>query len=232
MRVSARRSGSRRTPRNGLRLYDYAASANCYKVRLLLAQLDRPYERIPVDIFAGDTLDDDYAAKNPARTTPLLETDDGRFIPESAAILFYLAEGTPFLADDPFDRAQIVRWLVYEQTEVIPPIGGLRFRLHTERLNADDEDARQRLAIAHEVLALLHEHLAENEFFVGDTYTIADMAVYGYVHVAHEAGIDMQPHGNVRSWLERIRSQPRYMNDLAPYPPNSHAGASRSIYDA
>ena len=215
-----------------MRLYDYAASANCYKVRLLLAQLERPYERVPTDIFSGDTLDDAYAAKNPARTTPLLETDAGQFLPESAAILLYLADGTPYLPEDPFERAQVVRWLVYEQTDVIPPIGGLRFRLHTSRLSADDENARERLAVAHEVLALLDAHLADNEFFVGGAYTIADIAIYGYVHVAHEADIDMHPYTGVRAWLDRVRDQPRYMNDLAPYPPSSFAGVSRSIYDA
>ena len=111
-----------------LRLYDYGASCNCYKARLLLAQLGLEYERVPVDIFAGDTLTDEFAAMNPARTTPVLESDDG-FLPESNAILVYLASGTSFLPADPFELAQVVRWLLYEQTDVVPAIGGLRFRL-------------------------------------------------------------------------------------------------------
>jgi glutathione S-transferase len=97
-----------------LRLYDYAASANCYKVRLLLAHLALPYERVATDIFAGETLTDEYAAMNPMRTTPVLQTPNG-FLPESNAILLYLAEGTRFLPDDPFERAQVVRWLIYER---------------------------------------------------------------------------------------------------------------------
>ena len=91
----------------GLRLYDYPASCNCYKVRLLLANLERPYERVPVDIFAGDTLTDEYARMNPARTTPVLETEDGRHLPESNAILVYLAQGTPYRPDDRFELAQL-----------------------------------------------------------------------------------------------------------------------------
>src|SRR2546430_2689280 len=167
-----------------LRLYDYAASANCYKVRLLLAQLGADYERVPVDIFAGETLTDAYAQVNPARTAPVLETDDGRFLPESAAILLYLADGTTFLPDDPFDRAHVVRWLVYEQTDVIPAIGGLRFRLVTGRLDPDGEDAARRRQNGLEVLRLLDEHLSGRQFFAGDAYSVADIAIYGYVHVA------------------------------------------------
>src|SRR5689334_12141308 len=91
----------------GLRLYDYAASANCYKVRLLLAQLRQPYERVPIDIFAGDTLTDDFQAKNPARSTPVLQIGESTYLTESNAILFFLAEGTPFLPDDPLQRAEV-----------------------------------------------------------------------------------------------------------------------------
>src|SRR5437867_1377940 len=112
-----------------MRLYDYSASCNCYKVRLLLAQLGRAYERVPVDIFACGTLTDEYVAMNPARTTPMRDTDYARFLPESYAILFYLAQGTPFLPEDPLERAEVVCWLVYEQTDVIPTMGGLLLRL-------------------------------------------------------------------------------------------------------
>jgi glutathione S-transferase len=100
-----------------MKLYDYAASANCYKVRLLLAQLGRDYERVPVDIFAGDTLTDEFAAINPARSTPVLEHPAGVFLPESNAILLHLGEDTPFLPDDP----QVFRWLFFEQADVVPP---------------------------------------------------------------------------------------------------------------
>ena len=214
-----------------MRLYDYAASCNCYKVRLLLAQLGQPYERVPVDIFDGGTLTDEYAAMNPARTTPVLETDDGRFLPESNAILFYLAEGTPFLPDDPFERAEVLRWLIYEQTDVIPTMGGLRFRLLVGRLKPGEPDAVRRKEGALEVLRLLDDHLAEQEFFVGGRYTIADIAMYGYTHVAHEAGIEMEPYANVRAWFERVQQQPGYIEDVEPYGANAAPGAGRSLYD-
>jgi glutathione S-transferase len=214
-----------------MRLYDYPASCNCYKVRLLLAQLAAPYERVPVDIFAGDTLTDEYAAKNPARTTPLLETDDGRFLPESNAILFYLAEGTPFLPDDPFQRAEVMRWLIYEQTDVIPTMGGLRFRLLVGRLTPEDPDAVRRKEGSLEVLRVLDDHLATRAFFVGEGYTIADIAIYGYSHLAHEAGIDLEPYANLRAWFERVEQQPGYMEDVEPYGANAAPGAGRSLYD-
>lgn len=214
-----------------MRLYDYAASCNCYKVRLLLAQLGREYERVPVDIFAGHTLTDEYAAKNPARTTPVLETDDGRFLPESAAILVYLAEGTPFLPDDAFERAEVVRWLIYEQTDVIPTMGGLRFRLLVGRLTPDEPAAVRRKEGSLEVLRLLDEHLATREFFVGGRYTIADIAIYGYSHLAHEAGIEMEPYAHLRAWFERVEQQPGYIEDVEPYGANAAPGAGRSLYD-
>jgi glutathione S-transferase len=213
-----------------LRLYDYDASCNCYKVRLLLAQLGIPYERVPVDIFDGGTLTDQFGRMNPARTVPVLELPDGRFLPESAAILVYLAEGSELWPDEPLDRAQVLRWLVYEQTDVISATGGLRFRLATGRLQPDDPDARHRRAQGQEVLSLLDDHLAEHHFFVADGYTVADIAIYGYVHVADEAGYDMSAYPNIERWLERVTVQPGYMNDVEPYPPNARAGAGRSLY--
>jgi glutathione S-transferase len=214
-----------------LKLYDYAASCNCYKVRLLLAQLGRPYERVAVDIFAGDTLTDAYARMNPLRTTPVLETEDGRFLSESAAILWHLAEGTSLLPADAFERAEVLRWLVYEQTDVIPATGGLRFRLQTGRLTADEPAAQARRAAGLEVLALLDAHLDGRAFVVGAGYSIADVALHGYVHVAHEAGYAMEDHPHVSAWLARVAQQPGYMNDLAPYPPNARPGAGRSTYE-
>ena len=213
-----------------LRLYDYAASCNCYKARLLLAQLGLEYERIPVDIFDGVTLTDEFAAMNPSRTTPVLETVHG-FLPESNAILVYLAAGTPLLPDDAFERAQIVRWLLYEQTDVVPAIGGLRFRLLVGRWTPDAPEAQRRRSWSHEVLRLLEDHLAANEFLAAGRYTIADIAVYGYSHRANEAGIDLAPYPNVREWFARVERQPGYMEDVEPYGANAAPGAGRSIYD-
>ncbi len=210
-----------------MKLYDYAASANCYKARLLLAHLGRDYERVPVDIFGGDTLTEEFAAINPARSTPVLEHPPGVFLPESNAILLHLAQETPLLPDDP----QIYRWLFFEQADVVPAIGGLRFRLITGRLAPDEPEALRRRSAAHEVLTLLNGQLAEREFLVGDRYSVADISIYGYVHVAHEADLDLAPYGAVRAWLARVEAQPGFMNDLEPYPANAQAGAGRSIYD-
>ena len=216
--------------RNGLRLYDYFASCNCYKVRLLLAQLGLRHERVPIDIFNGETLTDEYSAMNPSRTTPVLETEDRRYLPESNAILVYLAKGTPYLPDDAFELAQVVRWLIYEQTDVIPTMGGLRFRLLVGRLTPSDPDAIRRKEGAAEVLRLLDEHLGTRDFFVGGRYTIADVAIYGYSHLAHEAGIDTRPYPNLRAWFERVEQQPGYIEDVEPYGANAAPGAGHSLY--
>ncbi len=213
-----------------LRLYDYAASCNCYKLRLLLALLDLSYERVPVDIFAGETLSDGYARMNPARSTPVLEVVPGQFLPESNAILLYLAEDTSFLPTNRMERAQVVRWLLYEQTDVVPGVGGLRFRLQTGRLKPDDADAIHRRTAGEQVLAVLDYHLAQHKFFVADHYTIADIGIYGYTHVAGEAGYEMNRYPAVQAWLNRVATQPGRIDDLAPYPPNARPGAGRSIY--
>jgi glutathione S-transferase len=213
-----------------MKLYDYVASANCYKVRLLLAQLGRDYERVPVDIFGGDTLTDEFARLNPLRSTPVLVLDDGRTLVESNAILWYLAHGTELLPDDPFQQAQVCRWLIYEQSDVMFNIGGLRFRLVTGRWSPNDEPAAARRDGAYETLQILDGHFAERRFLVDDRYTIADVAVYAYAHVAGDAGIDTAPYPHFEQWLARVREQPGFMDDLEPYPPNASALAGRSVY--
>jgi glutathione S-transferase len=210
-----------------VRLYDYAASPNCYKARLLLAQLDIDYERVPIDIFGGDTLADDYAQVNPARRVPVLEPEPERFIPESGAILLYLAEGSELLPDDPVERAQVHRWLFFEQTQIYPTAGGLRFLVGTGRVNA--EDAPKGLAV--QALKLLDEHLEGNDFLLGGRYTLADLALYAYTHCADEGGLEMDRFPAIQRWLDRVQEQPGHMNDLEGFPENAKAGASRSIYD-
>jgi glutathione S-transferase len=213
------------------RLYDYSASCNCYKVRLLLAHLGVRYERVPVDIFNGETLTDEYARLNPMRTTPVFVTEDGRTLVESNAILLYLARGTEYLPDDAFGLARTVGWLIYEQTDVIPTIGGLRFRLLAGRTEPSDPDAIRRHNGAKPVLALLDDHLSHSDFFGNSRYTIADTALYGYTHLAHEAGIDIEPYANVRAWFARVEQQPGYMEDVLPYGANAAPGFGQSIYD-
>jgi glutathione S-transferase len=210
-----------------MRLHDYAASGNCYKVRLLLALLGQPYERVPVDIFAGDTLTDEFAALNPARTTPVLELDDGRALPESAAILWYLAEGTTFLPDDRLARARVLQWLCFERA-LTPAVAGARFQVMTGRT---DDETPFLLVNGRELLAKLDRRLEGRDWVTLDGPTIVDVALYGYTHVANDAGFDLAAHPAIGAWLDRVRALPGYVNDLVPYPPNARPGASRSIYD-
>jgi glutathione S-transferase len=210
-----------------MRLHDYAASGNCYKVRLLLALLGQRYERVAVDIFAGDTLTDEFAALNPARTTPVLELDDGQALPESAAILWYLAEGTAFLPDDRLARARVLQWLCFERA-LTPAVAGARFQVMTGRT---DDETPFLLATGREVLARLDRRLQGREWVALDGPTITDVALYGYAHVADDAGLDLAAHPAIGAWLDRVRALPGYVNDLIPYPANARPGASRSIYD-
>jgi glutathione S-transferase len=214
-----------------LRLYDYTPSGNCYKVRLLLAQLGLEYERVPVDIFGGDTLTDDYAKVNPQRQTPVLERDGAEPLTESGAILVHLAEGTEYLPEDPNERAQALKWLFFEQTEVIQGIAGLRFRLVTERIRPDGREALWRRSVGAAALRVLNDRLGKSHYLAGEGYSIADISLFAYVHVANEAGFELSEYPRVNEWIRRIEGTRGYMNDLEPYPPNSMAGQSRSIYD-
>ena len=215
-----------------MRLYDYSASANCLKVRILLAQLGLDVERVPVDIFAGDTMSEEHAARNLALTTPVLELEPGRYLPESAAILLHLAEGTDLLPDDRDERALVYRWLFFEQSAVLPTIAMLRFRVLTGRASLDDPAERTSLNMSRAVAGVVEAHLSERQYFVAERFTLADVALFGYMHVAHDAGVDTASMPSLQAWLERVRSQPRHVEDLAPYPKNARPGASRSIYDA
>ena len=211
-----------------MRLYDYDASANCYKVRLLLALLGTPYERVPIDIFGGDTLTDEYRTLNPVRETPVLELDSGETIAQSNAILWYLAEGTRFLPESRVERALVTQWLFFEQERVMSGIGSARFRTMTGR---DPALAAARFAVGEGALAVLDEHLARRSFLVTERCSIADLSVFAYTHVAPDAGYELDRLPAVSAWLGRVRKQPGFVDDLAPYPENARPGASRSIYD-
>jgi glutathione S-transferase len=210
-----------------MRLHDYAASGNCYKVRLLLALLGQPHERVAVDIFAGETLTDEFAALNPERTTPVLELDDGQTLTESAAILWYIAEGTEFLPGDRLGRAQVLRWLCFERA-FTPAVAGARFQVMTGRT---DDETPFLLDKGRSLLAQLDRRLDGRDWVAVDAPTIADVALFGYAHVAADAGFDLTAHRALEAWLDRVRALPGYVNDLIPYPPNARPEASRSIYD-
>ncbi len=211
--------------RHRMRLYDYAASANCYKARLLLAQLGLPYERVPVDIFAGESTTPAYRAKNPAGRTPVLELDSGQTIAESNAILLYLGEGTPFVPEDLLERARVWQWLFFEQNLFEPNVGTARFWRLTGRDAERPEVFAARLESARAALAVLDDGLRDRAFLLGDSYTVADVSLYAYAHVAGEAGIDMAAYPAVTAWLRRVEGTPGFVNDLEPYPDNARAAA-------
>jgi glutathione S-transferase len=215
-----------------IRLHDFAASANCFKVRMLLSQLGIAYDRVPVDIFAGDSQTDSYLARNPAGRTPLLETEGGAFIPESGAILLYLAEGTPLLPRDPVERAHVHAWMFFEQNLLEPNVGTSRFWRLTGRDEERPEAFARHLEAGAGALAALERGLAGSEFLVGDRYTVADCALYAYTRVSGDAGYEMASYPRVAAWLERVAATPGAIDDLAPYPATAFVGAGgRSAHD-
>jgi len=194
-----------------LRLYDYLMSGNGYKVRLLLAQLGLPFERIELDIVKGETRTPEFLGKNPNGRIPVLELDDGTCLAESNAIMFYLAEGTPFLPEGRLARAQVLQWLFFEQYSHEPNIATVRFWLHTEMTDERRALLPAKRAQGYAALQVMERHLSDHPFFVGERYTIADIALYAYTHVADEGGFDLAPYPAVTAWLARVRVQPRHI---------------------
>ncbi len=206
-----------------LKLYDYAASANCYKARLLLAQLELPYERVPVDIFAGESQSDAFRALSPAGRTPVLEVEAGIAIAESNAILLFLAEGSALLPEPLLQRARVWQWLFFEQNLLEPNIGTGRFWILTGRAEGRDELVRRWQKVGRHSLDVLERRLAGHEFLLDTGYSVADVGLYAYTHLAGDAGIELGDYPGVEAWLRRVEAQPGFMNDLEPYP--EHAGS-------
>ena len=194
-----------------LRLYDYLESGNGYKVRLLLHQLAIPFERVELDILRGETRTEAFLAKNPNGRIPTLELDDGTCLPESNAILWYLAEGTPFLPEDRLQRAQVLSWICFEQYSHEPNIATLRFWTHAGLLEqrAALVPGKREAGVA--ALGVMEGHLAKRAFFAAERYTIADIALYAYTHVAEEGGFPLAPYPAIRAWLARVAAQPRHI---------------------
>jgi glutathione S-transferase len=196
-----------------LRLHDNLTSGNGFKVRLLLAQLGTPYQRIEYDIDRRETRTPDFLLKNPNGRIPVLELDDGTFLAESNAILWYLAEGTRFLPDDRRERAAVLQWMFFEQYSHEPNIATVRFWItHGIPMTPLMElslPAKRAQGVA--ALDVMEGHLARRTFFAGERYTIADIALYAYTHVAGEGGFDLGPYENVRAWLARVAAQPGYV---------------------
>ncbi len=191
-----------------LQLYDNPASGNAYKVRLMLAHLDLPYERIPVSVTDRSNREELFGDKNPALRIPVLRLEDGRFLGESNAIIWYLAEGTPYLPDTRFERARVLQWMFFEQYDHEPNVAVARFLLHySDDPESHVEVIAQKQKLGHKALRVMDRRLAESEYVAAATYTVADVALYAYTHVADEAGIELSQHPNVESWLARVSAQ-------------------------
>jgi glutathione S-transferase len=195
-----------------LRLYDFLPSGNGYKIRLLLTQLGTPFERINLDITKGETRTPEFLSKNSNGKIPLLEIEPSRYLAESNAILIYLSEGTEYLPYDRFLRAQVMQWLFFEQYSHEPYIATPRYWIHT--LNQADEyqaEIEKRREQGYAALRLMENHLTQHHYFVAERYSIADISLFAYTHVAHEGGYDLTQFPATQAWIERVMSQPGYI---------------------
>jgi glutathione S-transferase len=193
-------------------LYDYLDSGNSYKVRLLMSHLQLPYRRVQLEIFHGASRTPEFLAKNPNGRIPTLELDDGTFLAESNAIMWYLAENTPYVPQDRLGRAQALQWMFFEQYSHEPFVAVARSLM---RHHAPDSPRRAELpncrTKGHQALAVMERHLAKRSFFVNERYSIADIALYAYTHVAPDGGIELVSYPNVLAWIGRVASQPRHI---------------------
>lgn len=196
-----------------IRLYDYLESGNGYKIRLLLTQLAIPFKRIELNITKGETRTPEFLRKFPNGRIPAVELDDGKLLFESNAIISYFADGTPFMPADRFQRAQVLQWLFFEQYSHEPYIASVRYLvMHPEvadpRRAIVDTMMRPR---GYDALGVMEGQLKSREWFVGERFSIADIALYAYTHVAGEGGFDLAGYSAIRVWLERVKSQPRHI---------------------
>ena len=196
-------------------LHEDPASGNCYKVRLTAAHVGVPIETRAYDIMKAETRTPEFLANvNANGRIPVLQVGD-RFIPESNAACFFLADGSTLVPSDKFDRADMLRWMFFEQYNHEPNIATVRFWLCFVGLEALTGLQREQIAVkrkaGNEALQLMNEHLAEREWLVGDAITVADICLFAYTHVADEAGFDLNLYPNVIAWMERIMLHPRHI---------------------
>lgn len=201
-------------------LYDHPSSGNCLKPRILLRQLELPFERVTLDLFTGETRKRDHFARNPDGRVPVLELDSGETIPESGAILTHLARDTPYLPDDPMARTRVAQWLLFEQGRIEAELAYARFLKLSGRHEQMPEVYANRLERGSDALVALERGLSDGRDFLAGAYSIADIALYGYVHCAGDAGDSADPrlHEHISAWLGRVEAQPRFDNDLEPIP--------------
>ena len=198
-------------------IHGYSPSGNCHKLRMLLGHLGRDYRWIETDSPHGATRTPAYLAKNPNGKVPMIETDDGRVMVESNAILTWLADGTKYFGGDAWERAQTLAWMFFEQYSHEPYVAVARFICGWTPIDsprrADLPNLRQR---GDHALGVMEKHLASNEWFSATGYGIADIALFGYTHCAEDGGFDLAPYPNVVAWLDRVRAQPGFVA-MPPY---------------
>ncbi len=203
-----------------MRLYDDPRSGNGYKARLALAQLHRDFDYVIVDVIRGETRSPEFLVVNPNGRVPVLELDDGTRLPESNAILFYLAQGTPLWPVDSVAQAQALQWMFFEQYSHEPNIATARYWLIRWELTHEPYDERlmeNKRAAGRAALSVMEQHLAHRRFLVGDRYSVADIALYAYTHVAEEGGFELSAYPAVNDWLDRVRTQPGHVSmDVLP----------------
>ncbi len=194
-------------------LYDSAISGNCYKVRLLLAHLGVPFERRELDVVDRSNRPDVLGGLNPSLRVPTIVLDDGRAIGESGAILSYFGEGTRFVPADRYDRAQMLQWMFFEQYDHEPAIAVVRFWLHYSGVPAGFDDRfDEKTTAGYRALGAMERHLeGGREWFAGDAYSLADIALYAYTHVAHEGNFELERFPAVRTWLDRVAAVPGHV---------------------
>jgi glutathione S-transferase len=194
-----------------MRLYDFHESGNAYKVRLMLHQLGIAFERVEMDILAGATRTPEFLRINPNGRIPALELDDGTILVESNAILYFLAEGTDRIPKDALGRARVLQWMFFEQYSHEPYIAVLRFWAFSGALERNAALVPEKRTRGEAALAVMEQHLARNDFFVASRYSIADIALFAYTHVAPEGGFDLARYPAVKGWIERVKAQPRFI---------------------
>ncbi len=194
------------------RLYQMQSSGNCWKPRVALHQLGHDVELIDIDIMTGQSRTDDYLAMNPNGRVPLLHLPDGRYLAESNAMLAYLAEGTDLMPSDRYDRGVMFQWTFFEQYSHEPYIAVARYWRHLEGKEPPEAVPGQIEERGYAALGVMEQRLGEAPFFAGDTYSIADIALYAYTHVAHEGGFSLAAYPKVREWLERVAATPRFVD--------------------
>jgi glutathione S-transferase len=193
-----------------VRLYNNRASGNCWKVRQIAAHLGTELELVELDVVDRSDRPEVIGELNPALRVPTLVLDDGRALPESSAILWWFAEGTEYLPDDRYDRARVLGWMTFEQYEIESNLAVRRF-WNLFGIEASDEQRELRRQGGEKALQALERGLADRAWLVGGTYTIADISLYGYTHVAGEAGFDLSTYPSIRAWLERVAAQPGHI---------------------